>query len=608
MEHTEETWEQEIKKLLKEDPQAAIVLAVEHYTGLIWTVSSRYLANPEDRKECVNDTFAEFYWQREKFDGTKGSMAAFLCGIARHQAISHYRKNKRHETDRLPEELQGQGADLDWADDRLDLEQALDALKAEDAEIIRMKYYGGMTVQEIADSLNLPYETVKKRHQRSLGKMRLWLLAALVLLLAGLAACAYVVLQHFGVIPRYGINRSEEMAFYLLADTPEYEDEHLFIKLESGVLSEDSLILTLYVEFRELRRRADDQTNIDMEEILEERSKSLDHSDLALILEDGTVYTDLRMTSSSPPEEDRQDWSREYLELIFEPLAELPEEETIPMGLRISGMEFPFTFQKAKEEELEDYSYVLDSQGGVLAIPKLQEGRLYVDIYPLNCGDYTTDPGLVRSVCEGIGGSKGEVTVTGEDGTVRVGECLSYSPFSSKAFYRWDFGPAEAGEYRLDIPFVYQTAEISEDFLLTVSDKDPGIGQSFQVPGSRLTVSSYSKEQPEGTEFSTAGDQENGELRRFLCFDVETEALDRILTGITFAFDVETENDGLHLFFHSWLLKQEESYENYVGFSAQLPEGYEAGPMEIRRNEQNPIVFYRWNHPFSIPIQASAEE
>ena len=35
-----------------------------------------------------------------------------------------------------------------------------------------MKYFGGMTIREIADSLELPYETVKKRHQRSLHKLR----------------------------------------------------------------------------------------------------------------------------------------------------------------------------------------------------------------------------------------------------------------------------------------------------------------------------------------------------------------------------------------------------------------------------------------------------
>ena len=42
----------------------------------------------------------------------------------------------------------------------------------DEAELIRMKYFGGMSIREIADSLELPYETVKKRHQRTLHKLR----------------------------------------------------------------------------------------------------------------------------------------------------------------------------------------------------------------------------------------------------------------------------------------------------------------------------------------------------------------------------------------------------------------------------------------------------
>ena len=42
-----------------------------------------------------------------------------------------------------------------------ELEAALAALEPLDEQIVRMKYYGGMTAREIAASLGLPYETVK---------------------------------------------------------------------------------------------------------------------------------------------------------------------------------------------------------------------------------------------------------------------------------------------------------------------------------------------------------------------------------------------------------------------------------------------------------------
>ena len=70
-----------------------------------------------------------------------------------------------------------------------------------------MKYYGGMTFKEIAASLDIPYETAKKRHQRSLKKLRKSMIIGMVVILlaALLAACAYVVLRYFGVVPGYGV-------------------------------------------------------------------------------------------------------------------------------------------------------------------------------------------------------------------------------------------------------------------------------------------------------------------------------------------------------------------------------------------------------------------
>ncbi len=179
----EKDLQEKIMVLLEANPQKAMSLAVERYTGLLWHVVEQYLKNPEDIKECVNDTFMEFYTGRERFDSSKGNLASFLAAIARNLAVSRYRRENLRRTLELDEEIPGETGQMEQVDRKLDLEKAMAVLKPEDLDIIRMKYYGGMTIQEIADSLGLPYETVKKRHQRSLSKMRLAMIAVLVLLL-----------------------------------------------------------------------------------------------------------------------------------------------------------------------------------------------------------------------------------------------------------------------------------------------------------------------------------------------------------------------------------------------------------------------------------------
>lgn len=204
------TKDKQIITILKDDPQQGMELLIETYTGLVFKVISFHLSNPEDIKECINDTFAKFYFCRESYDETQASLAVYLTAIARYQAISRYRKEKKNTENISLDEIPGGDKDLWLTEVKADLSRALDSLKPNELQIIRMKYYGGMSIAEIAQSLQLPYETVKKRHQRSILKLRHSLLLSLVLLLLALFSIStYAVLRHFNIIPPlFSIERS----------------------------------------------------------------------------------------------------------------------------------------------------------------------------------------------------------------------------------------------------------------------------------------------------------------------------------------------------------------------------------------------------------------
>lgn len=90
----------------------------------------------------------------------------------------------------MAEELEGDDSQIAKAELRTDIERAMKFLKPNELQVIRMKYYDGMSVREIAESLDLPYETVKKRHQRSILKLGKSLMITLVLIFI-LTACVY---------------------------------------------------------------------------------------------------------------------------------------------------------------------------------------------------------------------------------------------------------------------------------------------------------------------------------------------------------------------------------------------------------------------------------
>lgn len=210
--HAHSMSDQQVLARISHNPQDGLAILIEKYTGLLWHVVSRYLQNPEDIKECVNETFARFYFQRDTYDPRKSSLSLYLAIIARNLAVSRYRKeNRRYTMECSAAEVSTIGtsetsriedSQIALAEFRLDLKKAAAQLRPDEAALIRMKYYDGMTTKEIAATLGLPYETVKKRQHRSIKKLRRSLLLSLILMaFLLLSACTYYVLRHYDLIP-----------------------------------------------------------------------------------------------------------------------------------------------------------------------------------------------------------------------------------------------------------------------------------------------------------------------------------------------------------------------------------------------------------------------
>ena len=87
---------------LDTEPDRAMEALVEQYTALVCHVAGKYLTDPEDVKECVNDVFTEVYLHRAEYNPAKGSLASWVGTIARNRAISRYRKQRKDLP--LPEE------------------------------------------------------------------------------------------------------------------------------------------------------------------------------------------------------------------------------------------------------------------------------------------------------------------------------------------------------------------------------------------------------------------------------------------------------------------------------------------------------------------------
>lgn len=482
--------EQELLRMLDCDPHTGMAAMVEQYTGLLWHVAEHHLKNPEDIKECVNDTFLEFYIHRDRFDSEKGSLTAYLAQIMRNLAVSRYRKNVLwDEQADAPQEETASVSDLVEA--RVDLERAMAALKPEDAEIIRMKYYGGMTVREIADSLGLSYDTVKKRQQRSLSKLRMLLLGLLILgLLAALTACAYTLLRYFGIIPGYGISDNPKSLAFTLeepvrieSDSGAYPGTYL---IHDAVLLNDRMYIML--DYQPADPAIMEKMTWDDEGAL--RAFDNEILDTPVTLNGAPCGSFLMgLHRERAVSESGGFWA---MRLRLDPL----EPETIPQwedGIEVAfapfGLDFNCRLTQVEAGQVSEYSHQLESRGGLLAIPRLDEGRLMVGIYPLSTSRETLLTYLLWGRLRE--GRKGDITVTSPDGQELVGECDYASSYNSEYFYNWNFGPAQPGNYTLHVPYVYLTTPLEEPVTFRL-DLEQGTwdDQKFPVPGGTLSIES----------------------------------------------------------------------------------------------------------------------
>lgn len=239
--------DERLLELIQSNPEDGIALLMDEYMGLLHNACSRYLDNPEDIRECVQETLVDFYVHLDRFDPEKGSLKSWLYLIAWRKAYRMAVKNSRYT--QLPQdELEASMVKLntgeDWeeqAAERALLEDALAELKPEYSQIVRMKYFEGKTCAEIARELDLPLETVKKRQQRSLKKLRRILIA--VLILAMLTACTVFVEYHFRFGESTGLQEEGE-TWYQMEDGPILlETEESDVWIQSVVWKEGKIII-----------------------------------------------------------------------------------------------------------------------------------------------------------------------------------------------------------------------------------------------------------------------------------------------------------------------------------------------------------------------------
>jgi RNA polymerase sigma-70 factor (ECF subfamily) len=165
---------------IKQRDQDAMVTLHSRYVDLIYSIVYRVLSDAGVAEEAVQDAFLKVWQNAGQFDRQRGPFVAWLIGIARNVAIDKLRQRGRQvkiaEDNPLEDNEERAAFHLpdDWQDrERVNsLRFAVQALPAEQQQVIELSYYGGMSQSEIAEQLSLPLGTVKTRMRLGMQKLR----------------------------------------------------------------------------------------------------------------------------------------------------------------------------------------------------------------------------------------------------------------------------------------------------------------------------------------------------------------------------------------------------------------------------------------------------
>ena len=144
------------------------------YKDKVFAYIRNHVNSLEDAEDLCADVFVKVYDKLDTFDESKARISTWIYSITSNTVIDFYRTNHIHSE--IPEDLSDTKSTIE--DDILTQESlsslatALKKLPQEQMDIIVLRYYKGLTLQEIAEKMKLSYGITKLRHREALGRLQ----------------------------------------------------------------------------------------------------------------------------------------------------------------------------------------------------------------------------------------------------------------------------------------------------------------------------------------------------------------------------------------------------------------------------------------------------
>jgi len=171
-----------IAQICADDPDA-LGLLFDRYARLVWTIARRILQNNEEADDLLQDLFLLVRRRASVFDPTKGSVRSLLVQMCYQRAFSRRRdlgrQNFYTSVEVNENAIARRTSCAPLYDESIEahfgktaVKRAREDLSVEQRETLRLCFYEGHTLEEIAARLGQSYGNVRHHYYRGLAKLR----------------------------------------------------------------------------------------------------------------------------------------------------------------------------------------------------------------------------------------------------------------------------------------------------------------------------------------------------------------------------------------------------------------------------------------------------
>lgn len=166
-----------IDAVARNEDVAAFEALFRHFGPKVKAYMMRRAGSPQIAEELMQETMMAVWNKAALFDADRGSPSAWIFTIARNQFISAYRKQNRPEFDPndpafVPAQTEPVDLGLESRQDAERVHAAMQALPAEQRELVQRSFFGEVSHNALAEELRLPLGTVKSRIRMAIAKLR----------------------------------------------------------------------------------------------------------------------------------------------------------------------------------------------------------------------------------------------------------------------------------------------------------------------------------------------------------------------------------------------------------------------------------------------------